>query len=182
MRIEVSESGFLALRDEHHAEESAALVNKNRAWLAPLFPWVLDFTNAADALRSIRQHKEQASEGKSLNLGYWQEGNLCGMVGFVHLDMAKHRGSLGYWLDRDCQGKGWMNQACKALLAYGFDSLHLKEVHAECLPHNHPSRQVLEALGFSLLHVTGGAEPSAEGRIPFIRFKLSKEKWLAQNA
>ena len=180
MRIEVGTSGFLALREEHHAAASAALVEKNREWLAPLFPWVQEFTSVEDAVRSIRQHREQAGEGKSLNLGYWQEGVFCGMVGFVHLDLDKHRASLGYWLDRDCQGKGWMNQACRALLNHGFAHLQLREVHAECLPHNHPSRHVLEALGF--IQVQGGTDHINENRSAFLRYKLNREKWLAQKS
>lgn len=62
---------------------------------------------------------------------------------------------LGYWTARPQWGKGYMTEAARAVVAYGFTQLHLPLITANCYPHNIGSQKVLRHNGFQqegLLH------------------------------
>ncbi len=61
---------------------------------------------------------------------------------------AANYGSLGYWLDEEMQGQGYMTEAGFTVLDYAFSSLRLSRMNAATLPHNDKSRAMLERLGF----------------------------------
>lgn len=61
---------------------------------------------------------------------------------------AAQYGSLGYWLDRETQGRGVMYEAAFAVLGYAFTSLQLERMNAATLPHNDKSKNMLKKLGF----------------------------------
>jgi [ribosomal protein S5]-alanine N-acetyltransferase len=55
---------------------------------------------------------------------------------------------IGYYLDLECNGKGYMSEAVKLSVAFGFDELHLHRIEAGVMPHNTGSIRVLEKAGF----------------------------------
>lgn len=72
---------------------------------------------------------------------------------------------LGYWLDEAHWGKGYMTEAVKAVLNYGFNELQLSLITANCYPHNKRSQQVLERNGFIYEGVLHQAELTYNGNI-----------------
>jgi RimJ/RimL family protein N-acetyltransferase len=71
---------------------------------------------------------------------------LIGGVGFGR--MPDGRTELGYWLKRDCWGRGYATEAARALLAAARHSLRLKRLEAGHFLDNPASGRVLEKLGF----------------------------------
>jgi len=59
-------------------------------------------------------------------------------------------GDLGYELNPAHWGQGYATEAARAMLAFGFDTLGLHRVWAECVADNVASRRVLEKLGMIL--------------------------------
>lgn len=55
---------------------------------------------------------------------------------------------IGYFIDPEEKDKGYMTAALKLTLQYAFQSLGLHRIQAAILPHNQPSRRVLEKSGF----------------------------------
>ena len=55
---------------------------------------------------------------------------------------------LGYSIDRDYEGKGYMSEALRAALAWAFAELRLHRVMANYRPENERSGKLLERLGF----------------------------------
>ncbi len=55
---------------------------------------------------------------------------------------------IGYFIDPEEKNKGYMTAALKLTLQYAFQSLGLHRIQAAILPHNQPSRRVLEKSGF----------------------------------
>ena len=55
---------------------------------------------------------------------------------------------LGFVIDRDCQGQGYAEEACRAVLAYGKKELSFAHVQALVEEENLPSRNLLAKLGF----------------------------------
>ncbi|MBI3725865.1 GNAT family N-acetyltransferase [bacterium] len=55
---------------------------------------------------------------------------------------------LGYWIDREHQGRGLTTEAVRLLLAFAFGPLALHRVQAAVMPRNRASCRVLEKAGF----------------------------------
>ena len=61
---------------------------------------------------------------------------------------AAHSASLGYWLAKEHQGQGYMNEAVRLIIDYAFNNLSLRRLNAACLPHNQRSINLLLKAGF----------------------------------
>lgn len=55
---------------------------------------------------------------------------------------------IGYSLDLTCNGKGYMSEAVKLAVKFGFEELKLHRIEAGVMPHNGRSIRVLEKAGF----------------------------------
>ncbi|HOO82359.1 MAG TPA: GNAT family protein [Alphaproteobacteria bacterium] len=61
---------------------------------------------------------------------------------------AAQYASLGYWIDWNHEGRGYMAESLALTLRYCFETLGLHRVNASCLAHNTRSRNVLVKAGF----------------------------------
>jgi len=79
-----------------------------------------------------------------------ENGPLIGGVNLNHVALGAARSaSLGYWLDQDHRGNGYMTEALSAVMDWAFTSLNLHRINAACLPHNERSIAVLRTLSFA---------------------------------
>lgn len=177
MKLHFGTNAYMALRQPHHAEEVFSLVHKNREHLSVWLPWVQEYQHINDAHTSIQSNIDQAAQNSSLNLGIWIEEVFCGMVGFTHIDSVRKKASLGYWLDKNCTGKGWMTQACRTLITHGFESLELREIHAECAKRNLLSRKVLEGIGFTNHEIVQGPDWAKQQGLLYLRYRMTHQEW-----
>lgn len=74
------------------------------------------------------------------------EGTLVGAIS-LHVAKAHGRGELGYWLGSPYWGRGYMTEATRRVVAWGFGDLGLHRVQAKCLPRNVASSRVMEKAG-----------------------------------
>ncbi len=66
----------------------------------------------------------------------------------LNITSDKHReGKLGYALNRHYWGHGYVTEAARALLTFGFSTLNLHRIFATCSPDNSASEHVLQKLG-----------------------------------
>lgn len=94
-------------------------------------------------------------------------GQLIGSVGIIP-DPKRINPKvrmLGYWLDEAEWGKGYMTEAVRAVLDYGFNGLGLSLVAASCYPHNKRSQQVLERNGFMYEGILHQAELTYDEKV-----------------
>lgn len=54
---------------------------------------------------------------------------------------------LGFILKHNYRNGGYMTEAAKAVIAFGFERMHLDTVEARSFPHNRASIRVFEKLG-----------------------------------
>jgi ribosomal-protein-alanine N-acetyltransferase len=71
---------------------------------------------------------------------------ICGLVRRAGLDDA----DIGFALPPAHRGQGYALEAARAVLEHGFGALDLPRIVAITLPHNAPSRRLLEGLGMNL--------------------------------
>ena len=62
-------------------------------------------------------------------------------------------GILGYSIDKDEQGKGYMKESVKLMMDYAFSECELHRIEASALVDNEKSIGVLKSCGFKILGV-----------------------------
>ncbi|MGC4064140.1 MAG: GNAT family N-acetyltransferase [Polyangiaceae bacterium] len=55
---------------------------------------------------------------------------------------------MGYHVDKEYEGRGYMSEAVTAVIRYAFDELRLHRIMANYMPRNIRSARLLERLGF----------------------------------
>nr|WP_315492051.1 GNAT family N-acetyltransferase [uncultured Rhodoferax sp.] len=73
---------------------------------------------------------------------------LVGTCTLFSIQATCRRAEVGYGLAHAAWGHGYMHEALRALLAYGFSEMNLNRIEADIDPRNTASAQSLERLGF----------------------------------
>ncbi len=74
------------------------------------------------------------------------EGSLIGGVR-LRIDTDHARGELGFWVAKQCWGRGYATEAVRAVIEYGFSVLGLHRVYAMHFSRNPASGRVMEKCG-----------------------------------
>ncbi len=78
-----------------------------------------------------------------------ETGNVLGMTGFVRWNTDHKRGELGYALFKEEHyGQGFMTEACRPVVLYGFEKLNIHRMEAFVGPSNAASKNIVKKLGF----------------------------------
>jgi ribosomal-protein-alanine N-acetyltransferase len=73
-----------------------------------------------------------------------------GTIGFYNYVNFHMRATIGYDLLKEYWGNGYMTEAVRAMINYGFEELGLMRIEATVEPENKASVRVLERAGFQL--------------------------------
>lgn len=133
-------------------DEWIVVRSRNEAYLKPFEPRWPDHCLSKDFFfrRIERLNRDWISDQTYAFLIFEKERSA--LIGGININNvargAGQMGSLGYWIDQDFQGRGWMTQATQAVLIFAFSTLHLARMNAATLPHNQKSRNMLTRVGF----------------------------------
>lgn len=96
-----------------------------------------------------------------------EDERLIGSVGIIPDPKRENPQArmLGYWLDESHWGKGYMTEAVQSVLDYGFNTLQLNLITANCYPHNERSQKVLKRHGFIYEGTLHQAELTYDGHL-----------------
>lgn len=72
---------------------------------------------------------------------------LIGAIG-LHIDIGNNKAEVGYWLGKSFWNKGYVSEALREVLKFGFEELKLNKIYASHFHHNPASGKVLEKNGF----------------------------------
>ena len=75
-------------------------------------------------------------------------GKTIGDFSFWKIDLKHHRAEIGYTLDPNFWGKGYMKEAMIRLFSFGFKDFKLHSFEANINPKNDKSKGILLKLGF----------------------------------
>ena len=90
-----------------------------------------------------------------------ENGRVIGSIG-LHLkdqtDMTDKEDEceLGYWIGKPYWGNGYVTEACKEIINYAFNDLHMTAIWCGYFDGNYRSKRVQEKLGFTYHHKTDG--------------------------
>lgn len=90
----------------------------------------------------------QSNTNLSLGIERAEDKAFIGTCNLFHHDEQCRRAEIGYELNHDAWGKGYMDEALRALLGHAFSEMNVNRVEADVHPHNVGSCKSLERLGF----------------------------------
>ncbi|MCC8361110.1 GNAT family N-acetyltransferase [Salinimicrobium sediminilitoris] len=77
-----------------------------------------------------------------------ESGNFMGDIILHKIDRTNARAEIGYTLHPDYWGHGYMKEAMRAVISFGFNDLALHSIEANINPANDTSRALLLKMGF----------------------------------
>lgn len=139
----------------NNAEELLEYYKKNKVHLAPFEPTRdSSFYTLETQKKILNKSYKEFLNGTSIELGIFKEGKIIGKIklsGIIHGSYKS--GMLGYSIDKDEQGKGYMKESVKLILKYAFNECELHRVEASALVKNERSKMVLIKCGFKFVGI-----------------------------
>ncbi len=146
----IDENLKLVLPTERNAEEIYRAVRENLEELKLWMPWVTDDYSIETARDFIKTNLIEFAENNTFAVAVALNEKIVGTIGLHHLDSTNKSVQIGYWLDKQAQGKGLATRCCRVLINYAFDELKLNRVQINCNVENAKSCAIPERLGFRL--------------------------------
>jgi len=152
--LDREEELYLAVFEREDAPELADLVATNQAHLGPWMPWA-GGERPASQLAFIEGRALAGLAGADgFECAIVRDGEMIGAAGVHDVDVRSRRGSIGYWIGEDAQGRGYVTKAVRAIVDRCFsvgviagEPFERLDVLAEV--DNLRSRAVAERLGFT---------------------------------
>lgn len=126
---------------------------------------------------SMRERERQLGTG--FGFGIFVTGRFAGEINLSSIQRGPFQNAyVGYWMDRDRAGHGYVPEACVLVFRFGFEQLHLHRMQISIIPRNKASRRVAEKLwlrgeGIALryLEINGRWEDH-------VRYAITAEEWV----
>ncbi|PWX47753.1 GNAT family N-acetyltransferase [Clostridium perfringens] len=97
----------------------------------------------------------QFIDGTSIDLGIFKDEKLIGKIKLSNIVYGILRNAfVGYSIDKEYQGKGYMKEALNTVCSYAFEEMGLHRLEASTLMENSRSQGVLKACGFNELGIS----------------------------
>ena len=142
-------------------------------WLSRVpFPYTL---NDADDWIAIAARDALLGTMTALSVMARDDNRLIGSVGLIYNSDVE--AELGYWLRRDCWGRGLGREMVAAMVDYGFENMGLTGQIAAARPDNQRSIQLLEAVGFRSIGERVYIRPPLDGALSGPHWYLTRQDW-----
>jgi len=97
---------------------------------------------------------KQLMKGTSFDLGIYKDQKMIGKIKISNIVNGVFKSAIiGYSMDKDYQGKGYMKESVRLVLKYAKEELELHRIEASVLTDNVKSKCVLLANGFKELGI-----------------------------
>jgi RimJ/RimL family protein N-acetyltransferase len=155
-------------------QEVFHLLEKNRDLLRPYLPaWVYEIRKPEEMGSFIKKMKMGWLLRNYMAAGIWlRAGNkLAGEVLFFNAKWEVPEFELGYYLAKDLQGQGIINEALNPWLSFGFGALQAKRIVLTTALNNIGSRKVAEQAGFTPVEQSGASHETLWYELSEAHFK-----------
>ncbi|MBR3782554.1 MAG: GNAT family N-acetyltransferase [Alphaproteobacteria bacterium] len=151
------------------------MIDKNRDKLTPWLGWV-DYVKTPEDEFAFVESVAKSETGKYFIV---VDSSIVGMLGFVQEEhRSKKTVEIGYWLDKDMNGRGIMTRAVKQLMKLAFEIWNANRVEIQAAVENIKSRAIPERLGFNQDGILRQREIVREGEIQdVVMYSKLKAEW-----
>ncbi len=135
-----------------HMEDAVAyftLVDKNRSRIATYFPTTVTSTKSIDDTAALIHLKiRKAEKEEAFTFLITEKENILGVIFLKEIDWNIPKCELGFFIDRDHEGKGIITGCLNLIVRYCFDELKMQKIFMRIPVDNTASRRVAEKNGF----------------------------------
>lgn len=133
--------------DDAHALLASQI--RNQAHLARFMPWARQLPTLDELYERILGWQIKKPGQREVVYGVFSpEGRILGGTGF-HERVGELGLEIGYWVDLEAEGKGYVTEWVAALTRLGIEALGLDRLEIHCSPRNTRSAAVPGRLGFA---------------------------------
>ncbi len=145
----------IKLLTPEHAQNLLDYYIRNKKHLEPFEPLRDNSFYTYEVQKNILSDSyRQFLNGTAVDLGIFKDDYLIGKLKLSNIVYGIFKsGILGYSIDKNEQGKGYMKEAVNLVINYAFEDLDLHRVEASALVDNEPSKHVLIGCGFKELGI-----------------------------
>ncbi len=114
------------------AQELFAAIDASRDTLSKWLPWPKNTKRPEDEFAALQDWQTKWQEKKSFAyiIRDMKSKKLLGMIEFMFVDTENKSGEIGYWLNSEAQGHGYMSESLKLLesviFAQGFNRILIR--------------------------------------------------------
>jgi ribosomal-protein-serine acetyltransferase len=167
--------------DPVEAEDFFAMVDRNRCRLHRWLAWTGMDYSLEDTRRFLTERAAELENRQSLTMTIRHGGTLCGAIGLHRIDERHRNTSIGYWIDREFEGKGIVTAACRAIVTEGFSGFGLHRIEIRCATWNHRSSAVPRRLDFVEEGILREAEWVHDKWVDLRVFSMLAQDWTKQD-
>ena len=133
-----------------YADEMLEYYNNNKEHLHEVEPTRDQSFYSVEVQRNILvENYKQNLNGTALDMGIFIDDEFIGKIKLSNIVYGVFKSAfVGYSIDKDHQGKGYMKESLNLVLEYAFDVMGLHRIEASTLLDNEKSQGVLNACGF----------------------------------
>ncbi|HTW97938.1 MAG TPA: GNAT family protein [Acidimicrobiales bacterium] len=156
---------------------------RSRDWLTPWEPRPAGAAHLPEDRASFVSRCQMRERERQLGTGYgfgiFVRGELAGEINLGAIQRGSFQnGYVGYWIDVDKAGNGYVPEACVLLFAFAFEELGLHRLQVAIVPRNTASRRVArklwlrgEGIACRYLEINGRWEDH-------VRYAITAEEWV----
>ncbi|MCU1231751.1 MAG: acetyltransferase [Acidobacteria bacterium] len=105
-----------------------------------------------------------------------REGDFVGTIG-LRLKIHDDRGELGYWIGMPYWRRGYASEAARAMMEYGFGTLHLNKITAAHFGRNPASGRVLQKLGMQYEGTRRQHHKKWDEYVDVVMYSTLRDEW-----
>jgi ribosomal-protein-serine acetyltransferase len=146
--LPVREGVSLVLAEPRHAKEIADLIARNFDRLVQYEPWGDTPPDTATMRERIQERAEAFAQGRGVRTYIRVPEQFIGACG-LRINPAAGSGEVGFFVDRDYEGRGLVSACVRVLVGLAFREYGLERVTLKTHAENDRARKLAERLGFS---------------------------------
>jgi len=159
-----------------HAKAAFEIIDRNRDIFEKYLTWAKTTKTPEDVFKGFLLSIEgKIDSGERAEYMIILDNKFIGQIGFFNIDIENESGEIGYWLDKDYTGKGYMHEAVAILEKYIFE-LGFNRISIKHSSHNQASKNVIEKSNYILEGISRKVDIiDGEWRDDYIYSKLKSE-------
>jgi ribosomal-protein-alanine N-acetyltransferase len=97
----------------------------------------------------IGKRQESFNKGETVDFAitHRQDGFFMGGISLGSIDKYSELAEIGYWIGKPYWGHGYVTEAARAVLKYGFEVMELNRIHSRHFSRNPASGRVMQKIG-----------------------------------
>jgi RimJ/RimL family protein N-acetyltransferase len=148
--------------------------------LHPWMPWAKEKPTVEQSEENSRRAfaKFILREDIVLRLIHKESGLMLGSSGLHRMDWSIGKVEIGYWCRKKFQGQGYITEAVRGIMGFGFEKLEARRIEIHVDLRNVNSLRVAERVGMRREgeHVNGMAGVDGSPQT-LVRFAMTDEEW-----